>query len=127
VALRPEPNKFQSPIGSIPEGESPEYHRFTDGQSIDGYQVWLNVTYGGVTGYYSSRYDNGNYDPEDQITDRYGIPPCGDTIKVASVSDPSPTNAGYRVRYLQRGHSLARSVEDSSVRRQYCQRRRGRR
>src|SRR5438105_245634 len=54
VNMRPTPDTSQPRVGWIPEGASPDYNCWTQGQNINGVDVWFNVNYGGATGYYAS-------------------------------------------------------------------------
>lgn len=77
VFIRPTPNTSQPALGWMAEGTSPDYHCWTQGQNINGVDVWFNVTHSGITGYYSSYYDNSSYAQDSDITAKYGIPQCG--------------------------------------------------
>lgn len=65
-----------NPLAVMPPGTSPDFHCWAVGQNINGVNVWFNVTYNGVTGYYASYYDNSSYSTDSQITSKYGIPAC---------------------------------------------------
>jgi cell wall-associated NlpC family hydrolase len=66
-----------NPLAVMPPGTSPDFHCWAVGQNVNGVNVWFNVSYNGVTGYYASYYDNSSYSTDSQITSKYGIPPCG--------------------------------------------------
>jgi hypothetical protein len=66
-----------NPLGTIPQGASPDFHCWTQGQNINGVDVWFNITWSGITGYYASYYDDSSYATDAQITTKYGIPQCG--------------------------------------------------
>jgi uncharacterized protein YraI len=77
VNVRPGPSTSSgSPLAVMPPGTSPDYNCWAQGQNIGGVDVWFNVNYHGVTGYYASYYDNSSYSTDSQITSKYGIPPC---------------------------------------------------
>lgn len=66
-----------SPLAVMPAGTSPSFNCWAQGQNINGVDVWFNVTYNGVSGFYSSYYDNSHYVHDSDITAKYGIPQCG--------------------------------------------------
>lgn len=77
VNIRPGPSTSSgSPIGGIPAGKSPDYHCWTQGQNINGVDVWFKITWAGKTGYYASYYDDSHYATDSQITSKYHIPRC---------------------------------------------------
>ncbi len=57
VNIRPTPDTSQPPLGTIPQGASPDFHCFTYGQNINGVNVWFNISWAGHTGYYASYYE----------------------------------------------------------------------
>jgi hypothetical protein len=77
VFIRPQPNTSQPAVGWMAEGTSPDYNCWTQGQNVNGVDVWFNVNHSGVTGYYASYYDNSSYAHDSDITAKYGIPQCG--------------------------------------------------
>jgi cell wall-associated NlpC family hydrolase len=91
VNIRPTPDTSRAPVGTIPQGASPDFHCFTYGQNINGVNVWFNVTQAGVTGYYASFYDDAHYSSEAQLRATYGIPKCG-----ATPTPPPATSAAER-------------------------------
>ena len=86
VNVRSGPSTGYAVIGTVPSGASPTYHCWTQGQNINGVDVWFNMTYGSVTGYISSYYDNSSYSTDAAITSKYGIPNC-------STATSTPTGA----------------------------------
>jgi hypothetical protein len=88
VFLRPTPDTTRPALGSIPDGESPDYHCYTHGQTVGPTSVWFRVTYAGVTGYYSANYDDAHFTSETELTRVYGIPACEAT---RAVPPPGPT------------------------------------
>jgi hypothetical protein len=76
VNLRSAASASSARVGGLYAGSSPNFNCWAQGQNINGVDVWFNVTYGGVTGYYASYYDNSSYATDSQITSKYGIPPC---------------------------------------------------
>lgn len=85
VALRPTPDTTHPPIGRIPDGATPQYLCFADGQVVDGVRIWFSVSYAGTAGYYSSAYDTARYGSAAEITRTYGVAPCGTTT-----AEPAP-------------------------------------
>jgi len=78
VNVRPGPGVSSgNPLAVMPAGTSPTFNCWAQGQNIGGVDVWFNVTYNGVTGYYSSFYDNSHYAHDADITAKYGIAQCG--------------------------------------------------
>lgn len=86
VNIRPQPDTTQTPVGSIPEGASPDYNCFSYGEVIGGVPIWFSVNYGGVTGYYASYYDDSSYHSDAELTSKYGIPKCR-----TGAPQPTPT------------------------------------
>jgi hypothetical protein len=60
-----------------PEGASPDYHCFVWGERIGNVPIWFNVTHNGVTGFYSSYFDDSSYQSNEELTAKYGVPLCG--------------------------------------------------
>jgi hypothetical protein len=77
VNLRNAPNTSGTVLTVIPQGVSPDYNCWTQGQNIGGVDAWFNVNYNGHTGYYTSYYDDSSFSTDSQITSKYGIPQCG--------------------------------------------------
>ena len=73
-------------------GVSPDFVCWTQGQTINGVDVWFRVNYGGLTGYYASYYDDSTYTTDGQITSKYGISNCGSTSAPAPVPVPPPAS-----------------------------------
>ncbi|MCK9928828.1 amidase domain-containing protein [Frankia sp. Mgl5] len=96
VGLRPAPDMNQPIIGGIPEGQSPDYHCYVRGQNVGGTDVWFYVTYGGVTGYYTSFYDDVPLEFQADLEGHYGIPRC-DVQSPAPTPAPPPTDARINV------------------------------
>ncbi|MCX6396359.1 MAG: SH3 domain-containing protein [Propionibacteriales bacterium] len=86
VNMRSGPSTSYAIIGSVPSGVSPTYLCWTEGQSINGVNVWFKVTYG-ATGFISSYYDNSSYTTNSQITSKYGIPNCSTQTSTPTASD----------------------------------------
>lgn len=93
VFIRPDANTSRPAIGWMPEGASPDFHCFAWGQNINGVPIWFNVTYGGVTGYYASYYDDSSYHSNEELTAKYGIPLCGSAPPASSPTPPPPPTA----------------------------------
>lgn len=87
VLVRPAPNTAQPAVGWIPEGASPDYNCYAWGERIGGVPIWFNVNYNGVTGFYSSRYDNSSYNSDAELQSKYGVPICGGSAP----TPPNPT------------------------------------
>jgi uncharacterized protein YraI len=102
VNLRPGPNTSAAPIGSIPTGASPDFVCWTQGQNINGVDVWFNVNWAGRNGYYASYYDSSHYATDAQITSKYGIRNCSST-------QPTPPPAGGSSAAANGAMSWARS------------------
>lgn len=98
VLIRPTPDTSQPAIGWMPEGASPDYRCFAYGQQIGNVNVWFQVTYGGVTGFYASYWDDSHYASEAELTSSYGVPKCGSPAATAAPpATPAPartTTAG---------------------------------
>lgn len=90
IFIRPEANTSRAAIGWIPEGASPDYHCFAWGQSINGVPIWFNVTYGGVTGFYASYYDDSSYHSNEELTAKYGVPLCETAPSPPTAAPPTP-------------------------------------
>jgi hypothetical protein len=77
VNIRPGPGmRSGAPLATMPTRTSPTYNCWTQGRSVNGVDVWWNVTWGGFTGYYSGAYDNSKYASDSAITAKYGVPQC---------------------------------------------------
>ena len=97
VNLRPGPSTTSgNPLTVMPSGTSPNFLCWTQGQNINGVDVWFQVTYAGLTGYYASYYDNSSYTTDSQITSKYGIPQCG-----AVPPPPATTNGQKAIAWAQ--------------------------
>jgi hypothetical protein len=77
VLIFPEPDNNAPAVGWMPEGASPDYVCWTQSQLIGAVDVWFQINYNGVSGWYPSQYDDSSYPTDDAITGRYGIPNCG--------------------------------------------------
>lgn len=97
VGIRPAPDMGQPIIGGIPEGQSPDYHCYVRGQNVGGTDVWFYVTYGGVTGYYTSFYDDVPLEFQADLEGHYGIPRCD---VQASASAPAPPSTDERINVM---------------------------
>jgi hypothetical protein len=89
VNIRPTPDTSQAPIGWMPEGASPDFVCWTPGENVGGVDVWFDVNYAGVNGYYASYWDNSSYAADGDITAKYGIPQCGQAAP-SDATDPGP-------------------------------------
>lgn len=87
VNVRTGPSTGYAVLGTVPSGASPTYHCWAQGQNINGVDVWFNMTYGSMTGYVSSYYDNSSYSTDSAITSKYGIPQCG-----SATTSPPPSD-----------------------------------
>ena len=76
VNLREGPGSTYPRVGGITKGTSPSFNCWSEGKRIGNVNVWFNVTVNGVTGFYSSYFDNSHYGTNSQITSKYGIPHC---------------------------------------------------
>jgi hypothetical protein len=77
VNVRPGPSTTSgNPLAVMPPGTSPDFICWTQGQNVNGVDVWFKINYHSVTGYYASYYDNSSYSTDSQITSKYGIPNC---------------------------------------------------
>lgn len=77
VNMRTGPSTNYAVITQIPQGVSPDFNCWAQGQNISGVDVWFNVNYAGHTGYFASYYDDSSYSTDSAITSKYGIPQCG--------------------------------------------------
>lgn len=108
VNVRPGPSTGSgSALAVMPSGTSPSFNCWTQGQNVGGVDVWFNITYGGVTGYYASYYDNSHYASDAEITAKYGIPQCGS----APTTSPAPQSA---INWAE-GYANARSTQYSGM------------
>ena len=95
VNIRPGPSVGSgSPLGAIPPGVSPDFNCWTQGQNINGVDVWFNANYNGHTGYYASYYDDSHYATDYQITPKYGIPQCPAGGSTPPPGNPPPPSGG---------------------------------
>jgi uncharacterized protein YraI len=81
VNVRTGPSTAYPVAGKIPEGVSPNYICYTNGERIGGgpgvgTTLWFRASYKGVTGYYSSAYDTVPYSWQTNIEGHYGISRC---------------------------------------------------
>ena len=81
VNLRSGPGPGFERVGGISRGTSPTFNCWVEGTRIGNNNVWFNVTvgYAGVTGYYSSYFDDSHYATNSQIRSKYRIPHCTGT------------------------------------------------
>jgi Putative amidase domain len=97
VLLHSEPNGASARLGLIPEGASPDYSCFVWGETVNSVPIWFKVSYSGLTGYYSSAYDNSSYQSNAELTSKYGIPLCGQAAAGGSTgssgASPLPASA----------------------------------
>jgi hypothetical protein len=78
VNIRPGPSSASgAPLTTMPAGTSPGFLCWTTGEVVNDVNVWFEVYWSGVTGYYASGLDNSSYTTDSEITTKYGIPPCG--------------------------------------------------
>jgi hypothetical protein len=91
VNIRSEPTAHSAKVGWMPEGTSPDYNCFVWGERINGVPIWFNVSYGGVTGYYASYYDDSSYHSNEELTAKYGVPLCGAAPPPPTPPPPAPT------------------------------------
>jgi uncharacterized protein YjbI with pentapeptide repeats len=71
------PSTSSNSIGTIPDGESPQYVCWTTGPPVGNVNVYFYVLWDGTAGYYPSYYDNSVYSTDSRISIDYGIPACG--------------------------------------------------
>jgi uncharacterized protein YraI len=86
VNLRAGASSATARVGGLYRGTSPSFNCWAQGENIYGVDVWFNVTYNGLTGFYASYYDDSHYATDAQITSKYGIPQCGS----APATQPQP-------------------------------------
>ena len=79
------PTSSSSELGVMPAGTSPGYICWTTGPVVVYVNVWFEVYWGGITGYYASYYDNSSYPTDSDITSKYGIPECGGTLPTSVI------------------------------------------
>ncbi len=117
VNLRNAPNTSGTVLTVIPQGVSPDYNCWTQGQNIGGVDAWFNVNYNGHTGYYTSYYDDSSFSTDSQITSKYGIPQCGASGTI-TISGNSRLRLAQRRRHLGRLQRWRRKVRklDANVR-----------
>lgn len=77
VNIRPGPDTTQAPLAKMPAGSAPHYICYADGQNIGGTTKWFNVSWNGVTGYYSSIADDVPLASQSNLEALYGITRCG--------------------------------------------------
>jgi uncharacterized protein YraI len=94
VNLRRTPDTSLPPVGFVPAGASPSYHCYEQGQPINADDVWFSVTYGGVTGFYSSEFDDSRFGSPAEIATKYGIPECSRSAAATDQVLPSPQGYG---------------------------------
>lgn len=92
VNIRTGSNTGAAVLGSIPEGATPEYHYFVRDEKVNDVPVWFYVTYKGVTGFYSSYYDDAHYNSDTELTAKYGVPLYGSDGATAAVPPAEPTS-----------------------------------
>jgi hypothetical protein len=109
LLIRPTPDRSQPAVGWMPDGASPDYTCFTYGEPIGGLNVWFQITYNGVGGFYPSYYDDSRYATEAELTASYGVGKCGADAPVASVA-PAPSAAPTSVAA---GRSAANAVSSA--------------
>lgn len=90
VLIQSEPNGSSTRLGWMGEGASPEYICFTHGEMVGTVSVWFYVTHEGITGYYPSFYDNSSYKDDAELTEKYGVPACGESAPSPPESSPAP-------------------------------------
>ena len=71
------PSASSSEVGTIPNGDSPDYVCWTTGPAVGNVNVYFYVLWQGVAGYYPSYYDSSVYATDSRISIDYGIPACG--------------------------------------------------
>ena len=77
VNIRPGPGTGSgAPLATMPTRTSPTYRCWTQGKAVNGVDVWWDVTWGKVSGYYSGAYDTSRYASDSDITGEYGVPQC---------------------------------------------------
>jgi len=72
-----QPTTSSTPLGYIPEGDSPAYVCWTTGPPVGGVNVYFYVLWQNTAGYYPSYYDSSVYSSDSRISIDYGIPACG--------------------------------------------------
>jgi hypothetical protein len=83
VNLRPGPSATSGPpLDTMQKGATPLYHCWTQGQVVNGVDVWFNVTFGTKTGYYTAAYSSSSFSRDSQISTKYGLPRCGSAAAV---------------------------------------------
>jgi uncharacterized protein YraI len=112
VNLRAGTNTGTARVGGLYRGTSPSFNCWAQGQNISGVDVWFNVTYNGVTGFYASYYDDSHYATDADITSEYGIPQCGTQQPTPTAPAPvsiyfSPYNASSHLLTDRTASSLA--------------------
>lgn len=94
VNIRPTPDTSLPAVGWMPEGTSPDYTCFTYGEQVGNVNVWFQITYSGISGFYASYWDDSHYASEAELTSRYGVPKCGTTAPAdAPEAPPTPAAA----------------------------------
>lgn len=88
VIIRGEPNRSSARLGWVGEGQVPQRHCATIGESVGNVSVWFYVTDDGISGYIPSYYDDSSYSSLADLTAKYGIPECGST---APAAEPVPS------------------------------------
>jgi uncharacterized protein YraI len=87
VNMRSGPGTAHGKVGWIPEGASPDYNCYVWGERVNNVPIWFNVNWNGVTGFYSSYFDNSSYQSDAELQSKYGIPKCGES---APAPPPAP-------------------------------------
>lgn len=94
VNLRSGPGTEYAILDVVPAGTSPIYLCWEHGENINGVDVWMRVDVG-TLGDISSFYDDSSYPTDDEITAKYGIPPCTDyDAGTTPASDSSADDSG---------------------------------
>lgn len=96
--MRTGPGTGYPKILTVPRGTSPQYNCWTQGDRVGGVDVWFNVTYGGQTGFITSKYDDSHYAKDSDITGKYGIPHCGDPTPTPT-PQPGDAKASQAISY----------------------------
>lgn len=87
VNLRPHPRREGEPIATIPHGATPNYECYARGENVNGTTLWLKVNWQGLTGYYSSYYDNIPLSDQNNMEIYYGLYAC-DVVDIQNQQSP---------------------------------------
>jgi hypothetical protein len=114
VNLRAGTDASTARVGGLYRGTSPSFNCWAQGQNVNGVDIWFNVTYNGVTGYYASFFDDSSYATDAQITSKYRIRPCGESSAPVAPQVPATVAASVSVYFSPYGQG-SHELNDQTV------------